>query len=101
MQMEIDLSDEQYFEANRLFYLNTTRKRRWNFWPIWYGYPILGIVFLVGCGSSTPSPSTPTVPKLGPPSGSEILYQASGADNGLTLFSVDPASGEVGTATWA
>jgi 6-phosphogluconolactonase len=67
---------------------------------------LLFLVFLVGCeGSgnvnSTPNPPTSTAPQVGPPSGSEILYQTSGLDNGLTLFSVDPVSGIVGPATYA
>jgi hypothetical protein len=45
MQMEVDLSYEQYFDANRLLHLHTTRRRRWNFWIVWYGYPALGVVF--------------------------------------------------------
>jgi YcxB-like protein len=45
MQMEVDLSHEQYFEATRLSHLHTTRKRRWSFLIAWYGYPILGVVF--------------------------------------------------------
>jgi hypothetical protein len=45
MQMEVNLSYEQYFEANRLLHLHTTRRRSQNFWCVWYGYPALGVVF--------------------------------------------------------
>lgn len=47
MQMEVDLSHEQYFEATRLLHLHTTRKRRWSFWIAWYVYPALGVVFAI------------------------------------------------------
>jgi len=47
MQLEVDVSYEQYFEATRLLHLHTTRKRRWNFLFAWYGYPILGVVFAI------------------------------------------------------
>ena len=45
MQIYADMTYEQYFEANRLWLLNTTRKRRWNFWALMYVYPVLGVWF--------------------------------------------------------
>lgn len=45
MRIDVDMSYEQYFEANRLFCLKTTRKRRWNFLAMWYLYPLLAALF--------------------------------------------------------
>jgi hypothetical protein len=45
MQIEVDMTYKQYFEATRLMLLNTTAKRRWNYWCLWYVYPVLGTVF--------------------------------------------------------
>jgi hypothetical protein len=46
MQIDIDMSFEQYFEANQLFCRkSTTSWRRFNYWMLIYGYPVLGAVF--------------------------------------------------------
>lgn len=45
MQIEVDMSYEQYFEANRLMCLKTTSGRKWNFLFMWYGCPVL----CIGC----------------------------------------------------
>jgi hypothetical protein len=45
MQIEVDTSYRQYFEATRLLCLHTTKSRKWNFWMGWYGYPVLGAIF--------------------------------------------------------
>jgi hypothetical protein len=47
MQIDVDMSFEQYFEANQLFCLKTTRWRRFNYLFLAYVYPILGTVFAI------------------------------------------------------
>jgi hypothetical protein len=45
LQIEVDMTFEQYIEATRLLCLHSTKKRRWNYIFIWYVYPIMGAVF--------------------------------------------------------
>jgi hypothetical protein len=45
MQIEVDMTFEQYFEATRLLCLHSTKTRRFNYIFIWYVYPIMGAVF--------------------------------------------------------
>jgi hypothetical protein len=45
MEIEVQMTYDQYFEGTRLFSLNTTRSRRFCFLLIWYGYPILAVLF--------------------------------------------------------
>jgi len=46
MQIDVDMSFEQYFEACQLFCRKaTTPWRRFNYWLLIYGYPILGAIF--------------------------------------------------------
>jgi hypothetical protein len=45
MQIDVDMSFEQYFEACQLFCLKTTRWRRINYRAVMWAYPILGAVF--------------------------------------------------------
>lgn len=48
MQIEVNTTYEQFFEASRQFCLNTTTKRRWNYAFLWYVYPFLGVLFAFG-----------------------------------------------------
>ena len=45
MQIEVDMSYEQYFEVNRLLLLKGTASQRWNFVVMYYLIPAAGIVF--------------------------------------------------------
>src|SRR5262245_38916754 len=45
MQIEVEMSFEQYFEACQLFCRKaTTPWRRFNYWMLIYGYPIIGAI---------------------------------------------------------
>jgi hypothetical protein len=60
-----------------------------------------GLGAIAGCSAGSPeNTSTPPV-KAGPPSGSEILYELVPGGGGVAFFSVDPASGAVGTGSSA
>jgi hypothetical protein len=45
MQIDVEMSFEQYFEVCRIFGTKTTRSRRINYWALMWGFPILGVVF--------------------------------------------------------
>lgn len=47
MQISVNMNYEQYFEANRLLLLHTTRKRKWNFLAAWYICPVISVIFLI------------------------------------------------------
>jgi YcxB-like protein len=45
MQIEVAMTYDEYFEGTRLFNLNSTMSRRLCFYLIWYGFPILAVLF--------------------------------------------------------
>jgi len=44
MQIDVDMSFEQYFEACQLFCNKTSGWRRLNYWMLIYGFPVLGAI---------------------------------------------------------
>lgn len=47
MQIHVDMTFEQYFEACRYFCSKTTLRRRINYYMLLYGFPLLGTGFAV------------------------------------------------------
>ena|ERR1700728_868401 len=45
MEIEVAMTYAEFFEGNRLFNLNSTTSRRLCFYLIWYGFPILVVLF--------------------------------------------------------
>jgi hypothetical protein len=47
MQIEVEMNYEQFFEANRLLLMHSTRSRRWNFICAWYACPVLSVILVL------------------------------------------------------